>query len=91
MWNTEHLNPFYASEEGTVESPLAGLHFTHDLVDRLKSARVKVCFVTLHSVGSWLPFIEEKFEDHEMMEEFFRVPIETHDTRVTTITVTQNK
>jgi S-adenosylmethionine:tRNA ribosyltransferase-isomerase len=80
MWNTEHLNPFYATEEGTVESPLAGLHFTPELVDRLKSARVKVCFVTLHSVGSWLPFIEEKIEDHEMMEEFFRVPIETAST-----------
>jgi S-adenosylmethionine:tRNA ribosyltransferase-isomerase len=77
MWNTDHLNPFYATEEGNVESPLVGLHFTPELVDRLKSSRVNVCFVTLHSVGSWLPFMEEKVEEHQMMEEFFRVPMET--------------
>jgi S-adenosylmethionine:tRNA ribosyltransferase-isomerase len=73
-WATSHLNPYYATEEGTVESPLAGLHFTPELVRALEAAGIEVCFVTLHSVGSWLPFLEERADEHEMWEEFFRVP-----------------
>jgi S-adenosylmethionine:tRNA ribosyltransferase-isomerase len=73
-WKTSHLNPYYATEEGTVESPLAGLHFTPELVQALQAAGVEVCFVTLHSVGSWLPFLEERAEEHEMWHEYFRVP-----------------
>jgi S-adenosylmethionine:tRNA ribosyltransferase-isomerase len=77
LWGTDHLNPYYASVEGSVESPLAGLHFTPELVARIKAAGINVCFVTLHSVGSWLPFLEENVEDHEMWAEKFCVPKET--------------
>lgn len=77
LWTTEHLNPYYADEEGSVESPLAGLHFTRELVAGLERAGVEVCFVTLHSVGSWLPFLEERIEAHEMWPEVFRVPEQT--------------
>jgi S-adenosylmethionine:tRNA ribosyltransferase-isomerase len=74
LWTTQHLNPFYATEEGSVESPLAGLHFTPELIDSLQTVGVEVCFVTLHSVGSWLPFLEPHVEEHEMWSEHFRVP-----------------
>lgn len=77
IWNTDYLNPYYASVEGSVESPLAGLHFTPELVSSIKAAGIEVCFVTLHSVGSWLPFLEENVEDHEMWPEKFRVSEET--------------
>lgn len=77
IWDASHLNPYYASEEGSVESPLAGLHFTPQLVQSIEAAGIKVCFVTLHSVGSWLPFLEETVESHEMWPEWFRVPSET--------------
>jgi len=73
-WTTEHLNPFYSTEEGTVESPLAGLHFTPELVGNLSEKGVEVCFVTLHSVGSWLPFLEDRVEEHDMWPESFSVP-----------------
>ena len=76
-WSCEHLNPYYATEEGGVESPLAGLHFTPELVGRVEEAGVKVCFVTLHSVGSWLPFLEDQVEEHEMWAEQFVIPEET--------------
>lgn len=76
-WSCEHLNPYYAIEEGGVESPLAGLHFTPELVTRVEAAGVEVCFVTLHSVGSWLPFLEEEIEEHEMWAEQFVIPEET--------------
>jgi S-adenosylmethionine:tRNA ribosyltransferase-isomerase len=73
-WTCEQLNPYYATVEGTVESPLAGLHFTPDLVANLQAVGVAVCFVTLHSVGSWLPFLEDSVEEHEMWPEYFSVP-----------------
>jgi S-adenosylmethionine:tRNA ribosyltransferase-isomerase len=72
-WSPDHLNPYYATEEGTVESPLAGLHFTPELIDAVKRAGVAIEFVTLHSVGSWLPFLERDIEQHEMWPEAFRV------------------
>jgi len=77
LWEPQHLNPYYAEVEGSVESPLAGLHFTRELVKELEQAGIEVCFVTLHSVGSWLPFLESSAEDHEMWPEHFRVPPET--------------
>ncbi|MEU7458246.1 S-adenosylmethionine:tRNA ribosyltransferase-isomerase [Streptosporangium roseum] len=76
-WTCDHLNPYYATEPGTVESPLAGLHFTQQLVEDLSDAGVEICFVTLHSVGSWLPFMEEDANDHVMWSEEFHVPAET--------------
>lgn len=79
MWSTTELNPFYATEEGSVESPLAGLHFTENLVGDLRKKGVEVAFVTLHSVGSWLPFMEERAEDHAMWAETFAVSAETAD------------
>ena len=60
-----------------MESPLAGLHFTEDLVADLQSCGVGVVFITLHSVGSWLPFLEDEVESHEMHAEWFSVPEET--------------
>lgn len=78
-WTADHLNPYYATEEGTVESPLAGLHFTPELVRALEATGVEVCFITLHSVGSWLPFLEESVEEHEMWAESFVVPEATAD------------
>ncbi len=76
-WTPEHLNPYYATEEGSVESPLAGLHFTSELVAAFEEAGVEVHFVTLHSVGSWLPFLEENVEEHEMWAETFSISEKT--------------
>jgi S-adenosylmethionine:tRNA ribosyltransferase-isomerase len=74
LWQADHLNPYYAEIEGSVESPLAGLHFTRELVASLAQTGIEVCFVTLHSVGSWLPFLEERAEEHEMWAEYFSIP-----------------
>ena len=76
-WHCENLNPFYATEEGTVESPLAGLHLTPELVSAVEAKGARICFVTLHSVGSWLPFLEDQVADHEMWPEQYTVPEQT--------------
>lgn len=77
LWGVDELNPYYATEEGSVESPLAGLHFTPILIQALRARGIEVAFVTLHSVGSWLPFLEASAEEHRMWPEAFCIPPET--------------
>lgn len=72
-WTADQLNPFYSTKEGSVESPLAGLHFTPELLDTLSQKGVSICYVTLHSSGSWLPFLEESIDDHKVFEEEFEM------------------
>lgn len=76
-WTVDQLNPFYSTKEGSVESPLAGLHFTPELLDTLRSKGVRTCYVTLHSSGSWLPFLEDDIDDHKVFEEEFEMSEET--------------
>lgn len=72
-WTVDHLNPFYSNREGSVESPLAGLHFTPELLNTLADKGVNICYITLHSSGSWLPFLEEDIDDHKVFEEEYEV------------------
>jgi S-adenosylmethionine:tRNA ribosyltransferase-isomerase len=73
-WKPEHYNPVYASKEGSVESPMAGLHFTERLLDELRSNGIHIAFVTLHVVGSWLPFLNDTIESHIAQPEAYVVP-----------------
>lgn len=62
----------YAQEKGSVAAPTAGLHFTPDLLDRVRSMGVSVCEVVLHvGRGTFLPVKSSDIRDHEMHEEFF--------------------
>jgi S-adenosylmethionine:tRNA ribosyltransferase-isomerase len=76
-WKLENYNNFYATEEGSIESPMAGLHMTPDLINRLELKGVRIGFLTLHSVGSWIPFQEEEIEGHKMLSEKYSIPQET--------------
>lgn len=73
-WEVEYLNPCFSSQEGAIESPLAGLHFTPRLLADLSAAGIAQAYITLHSVGSWLPFLEEDIEDHAVNKEWFHMP-----------------
>lgn len=77
LWGVDFLNPYYSSKEGSIESPLAGLHFTPELIEAIKDRGVDVGFVTLHSIGSWLPFLEAEIDDHKVFEEELEMPAET--------------
>ena len=60
----------YASVEGAVAAPTAGLHFTPELLERLSAKGVRAAFVTLHvGAGTFLPVKTEKVEDHQMHAE----------------------
>lgn len=62
----------YARFDGSVAAPTAGLHFTDDLLARLKAKGVEVCFVTLHvGAGTFAPVKCEAIEDHVMHSERF--------------------
>jgi len=67
----------FAEAEGSVAAPTAGLHFTDDLLARLKSRGVSLHRVTLHvGAGTFLPVKTEEVEGHRMHAEFGVVPAE---------------
>lgn len=68
----------FAARDGAVAAPTAGLHFTPDLMLRLKVAGVERAFVTLHvGEGTFAPVKAEDTADHVMHEEYREVPEET--------------
>ncbi len=65
----------YCNHRGAVAAPTAGLHFTEQLLERLKSRGVQSAFVTLHvGLGTFLPIQVEDLSEHRMHEERFEVP-----------------
>jgi len=70
----EDYQTVYASSDGSVAAPTAGLHFTIDLLSRLKAKGVEVLEVVLHvGRGTFLPVFAERIEDHVMHSEFFSI------------------
>jgi len=70
--DSERYQTVYARQTGSAASPTAGLHFTNELLDALKSRGIASAFVTLHvGLGTFLPVRAENVEDHVMHEERF--------------------
>ncbi len=70
----ERYQTIYAKEEGSVAAPTAGLHFTDDLLARIKSKGVYTEQVTLHvGAGTFKPVKTESLKDHEMHKEWIQV------------------
>jgi S-adenosylmethionine:tRNA ribosyltransferase-isomerase len=68
----------FAKKEGSVASPTAGLHFTTELLEKIKSKGVKIAYVTLHvGLGTFKPVKDEDITKHKMHEEFYSIPEET--------------
>jgi S-adenosylmethionine:tRNA ribosyltransferase-isomerase len=76
-WPIGSYNPYYTSVQESVGSPMAGLHFTPELMQAVKSRGVEVVFITLHVAASWLPFLADNIDDHQINEERFTVTEET--------------
>lgn len=65
----------YAREEGSAAAPTAGLHFTAELLDRIKAKGTAVVPVMLHvGLGTFRPVKEDRITDHVMHTEFFNIP-----------------
>lgn len=70
----------YGKTEGATASPTAGLHFTEELLDRVKGQGARVKYVTLHTnYGTFAPIKTDEIEKHKMHKEYFELPAETID------------
>ena len=68
----------YAKELGSAAAPTAGLHFTPELMDRLRQKGVEFASVTLHvGLGTFRPVKEDDIADHQMHSEWYSVSEET--------------
>ena len=78
LQDAERYQTVYSRELGSAAAPTAGLHFTQELLDKIRAKGVKVCAVTLHvGLGTFRPVKEDEIEDHEMHSEYCIVPEET--------------
>jgi S-adenosylmethionine:tRNA ribosyltransferase-isomerase len=74
----ERYQTVYAKVPGSVAAPTAGLHFTPEIIQRLRSRGVCIAPVTLHvGYGTFLPIETPRVEDHVMEEEHFTIDAET--------------
>ncbi len=68
----------YASHEGAIAAPTAGLHFTDEVFRALAEAGVRRAFVTLHiGPGTFAPLRSDVVEQHSMEAEWYVIPPET--------------
>lgn len=71
----------YAKNEGSAAAPTAGLHFTKELLEKIKEKGVNVVSVTLHvGLGTFRPVKVDKIEEHHMHTETFNITKEAADT-----------
>ncbi len=77
----ERYQTVFAQTAGSVAAPTAGLHFTPELLDKIRALGVKICFVTLHvGAGTFLPVKVENVAAHKMHSERIEVSAETSAT-----------
>ena len=70
----------FAKHNGSAAAPTAGLHFTPELLEKLKNKGVNIGYVTLHvGLGTFRPVKVEDVNDHKMHSEFYVLPQETAD------------
>ena len=70
----------YAKHEGSAAAPTAGLHFTTELLEKIKAMGVNIARVTLHvGLGTFRPVKVENILDHHMHSEFYIVTQEAAD------------
>ncbi len=68
----------YGVREGATASPTAGLHFTQELLERVKGQGSAISYITLHtSYGTFAPVKSDDVKNHRMHKEYFELPNET--------------
>ena len=74
----ERYQTVYSKESGSAAAPTAGLHFTNDLLDKIRAKGIKTAFVTLHvGLGTFRPVKAEEITDHHIHAELCMIGEET--------------
>ncbi len=67
-------NTVYAKNIGSAAAPTAGLHFTEELLNKIKEKGVNIAYVTLHvGLGTFRPVHVENIEEHHMHSEYYEM------------------
>jgi len=73
----ERYQTIYAREEGSVAAPTAGLHFTPEILARMRAKGVETAEITLHvGLGTFQPVREDRVEDHRLHRESYSISTE---------------
>ena len=68
----------YAKNIGSAAAPTAGLHFTEDLLSKIRERGVNIVFITLHvGLGTFRPVNVEDITNHKMHSEFYQIDLES--------------
>ncbi len=80
LQDQERYQTVYSKVIGSAAAPTAGLHFTPELLEKIKAKGVEIGYVTLHvGLGTFRPVKEEEITDHEMHSEYCVISQETAD------------
>lgn len=78
--NKERYQTVYSRELGSAAAPTAGLHFTTELLNKVKNKGIRIGFVTLHvGLGTFRPVKVEDISKHKMHSEHYELPQSTVD------------
>ncbi len=76
--NQERYQTVYSKQVGSAAAPTAGLHFTNELLEKIRSKGVNTAFVTLHvGLGTFRPVKAEEISEHHMHSELCMISEET--------------
>jgi S-adenosylmethionine:tRNA ribosyltransferase-isomerase len=74
----ERYQTVYNKHRGSAAAPTAGLHFTNDLLAKIKEKGISIGYVTLHvGLGTFRPVDADVIEEHKMHAEWYNMPEET--------------
>ncbi|MDD4624194.1 MAG: tRNA preQ1(34) S-adenosylmethionine ribosyltransferase-isomerase QueA [Bacilli bacterium] len=74
----DRYQTIYAKNIGSSAAPTAGLHFTDDLIKKIKAKGIIICFITLHvGIGTFRPVSVDNIENHKMHSEFYSLDKDT--------------
>ena len=72
LTDKERYQTVYSKEVGSSAAPTAGLHFTNELLEQIKSKGVNIVYLTLHvGLGTFRPVSVKNIEDHDMHSEYY--------------------
>src|ERR1700736_3618106 len=74
----ERYQTIFASQPGAVAAPTAGLHFTAEVLEKIRQRGIEICELTLHiGLGTFQPIRTETLEEHVMHSEAYEIPVKT--------------